>query len=85
MPVLGRLAEQAGEPEAFQDALEPLFADRRGKQRNGLGAVDRKANLAGSLNQNVSETGSIHFVMTQGRHRLARKIGGPNPHSVPKL
>lgn len=76
MPILGRLAEQAGEPEAFQDALEPLFADSRGKQPNGLGVVDREANLAGALNQNVSETRSTHFVMTQGRNRVARKIGG---------
>lgn len=55
MPIFGRLAEQSGEPEAFQDALELLFADRRGNQRHGLGLVYREANLAGALDQNVGQ------------------------------
>lgn len=55
MAVLRWFVQQPGEPEAFKDPFEPLYANYGGEQRNGLLPMDGETNVRRSLNQDVKQ------------------------------
>ncbi|WP_354125001.1 hypothetical protein [Bradyrhizobium sp. LA6.10] len=75
MTMLRWLIQEPGEPEAFKDSFEPLFANDCGDQRNGLLPMDGEADVRRLLKQEVQQGRKVSNVVAYGRDRIIGEIG----------
>ncbi|MET4349611.1 hypothetical protein ABIC07_009140 [Bradyrhizobium sp. RT9a] len=69
------LIQEPGEPEAFKDSFEPLFANDCGDQRNGLLPMDGEADVRRLLKQEVQQGRKVSNVVAYGRDHIIGEIG----------
>ncbi|MGY4363127.1 hypothetical protein ACVW0J_009620 [Bradyrhizobium sp. i1.7.7] len=63
MTILRWLIQESGEPEAFKDSFEPLFANDCCEQQNGLLPMDGEVDVRRLLNQEVQHVRKVNNVV----------------------